>query len=590
MRAIRRAAMNGTTIHPMKEERGIVLIVSMLVLTVLSVLGLAFLTTARTEDTIAANYRNHTAAFYAAEAGVESGVASLKALLATTPVPTDKQLTDILAPALTDPNYTFGAFQVTRVRTAQPYSYTSSIASGPFSGLLAARTDYVVTAQVTGPRGSRAQVSQTIQYMQIPLFQFAVFYGRGVDLEITPAPPMVIKGRVHANSNIHMYGGTSLRIESPVTTSGHMYRDIKSDPNKKKYNPEIKAADGTFKLLDFDYEVKNITYDGSTNTWDKSDAAYWKNTALSRFGGTVMDGDMGIKDLNLPLPELLTTPANPDVISHQIIEKGLPGDSDALKDAKLYYQADLRIVNGVATLKDGSAATLDPGVTTTKKFWDNRDKRYITVTEVDVKRLDGNLKTLFPTTPFNGILYVSNDASDTGVRLVNGEKLPSTGLSLVSEKPVYIQGDYNTKDKVPASVLADAITVLSNNWKPNNFDSDAKAKGKISDRPAKDTTVNAAFMLGPASESVLGTGNGQLENVIRFLEDWDGKTINYNGSIASLWHSQHAQGQWGCCGSQPWHYYKPPNRNWSFDTTFLTNPPPGTPMAIEIMRSRWSQM
>jgi len=59
--------MNGKTIHPMKEQRGVVLVVALLVLTVLSVLGLAFLMTARTEDTIAANYRNHTATFYAAE-------------------------------------------------------------------------------------------------------------------------------------------------------------------------------------------------------------------------------------------------------------------------------------------------------------------------------------------------------------------------------------------------------------------------------------------------------------------------------------------------------------------------------------------
>ena len=38
--------MNGKTIHPMKEQRGVVLVVALLVLTVLSVLGLAFLTTA----------------------------------------------------------------------------------------------------------------------------------------------------------------------------------------------------------------------------------------------------------------------------------------------------------------------------------------------------------------------------------------------------------------------------------------------------------------------------------------------------------------------------------------------------------------
>src|SRR4030065_393944 len=62
----------------LQQERGIVLILTMLVMVVMSILGLAFLTTAKTEDTIAANYRNHTAAFYAAEAGIESGLQRVK--------------------------------------------------------------------------------------------------------------------------------------------------------------------------------------------------------------------------------------------------------------------------------------------------------------------------------------------------------------------------------------------------------------------------------------------------------------------------------------------------------------------------------
>ncbi|HZX60941.1 MAG TPA: PilX N-terminal domain-containing pilus assembly protein, partial [Candidatus Methylomirabilis sp.] len=60
--------MNAHGFKVLQQERGIVLILTMLVMVVMSILGLAFLTTAKTEDTIAANYRNHTAAFYAAEA------------------------------------------------------------------------------------------------------------------------------------------------------------------------------------------------------------------------------------------------------------------------------------------------------------------------------------------------------------------------------------------------------------------------------------------------------------------------------------------------------------------------------------------
>ncbi|MGH7425183.1 MAG: pilus assembly PilX family protein, partial [Candidatus Methylomirabilales bacterium] len=103
--------IKGRSIRHVKEQRGIVLIIAMLVMAILSILGLAFLMTAQTEDAIAANYRNHTVAFYAAEAGVESGVASLKSLVGANPTPTDAQLASLLPPALTDPSYTFSAFQ-----------------------------------------------------------------------------------------------------------------------------------------------------------------------------------------------------------------------------------------------------------------------------------------------------------------------------------------------------------------------------------------------------------------------------------------------------------------------------------------------
>ena len=73
--------LNGRSKYKVIEQRGSLLVISVLVMAAMLVLGLAFMMTARTEDTIAANYRNHTAAFYAAEAGLESGVSSLKSIL-----------------------------------------------------------------------------------------------------------------------------------------------------------------------------------------------------------------------------------------------------------------------------------------------------------------------------------------------------------------------------------------------------------------------------------------------------------------------------------------------------------------------------
>ncbi|MGH7425184.1 MAG: PilX N-terminal domain-containing pilus assembly protein [Candidatus Methylomirabilales bacterium] len=597
--------MRERVIHPLRGQRGVVLVVALLVLTVLSVLGLAFLTTARTEDTIASNYRNHTAAFYAAEAGTESGVATLKTLLRGNPNPTDAQLAGLVAPALTDPNYTFNAFQVRRVR---PTPYLTTIDSGPYTGLSGLATAYEVSATVTGPRGSRARLTQRVNYVQVPLFQFMAFYGRGLDLSSNPGPVMTVNGRIHANSNMHLadYGGDGLYFESYVTAAGKINRHYKETPSRYEGNPQVKDAAGIYQKLDFDHAVKNISADGST--WSPSDENYWREEALKRFEGRVQDIAHGVQEIIPPIPDVLYDPNKADVSSHLMIEKGSVGDSQALKDAKIYYQADLRIVDDKAYDNAGNSVNINSCKDANNKqavrkesFWDNREKMTMQLTQIDIGAL-----TACGVMPTNGILYASarpgSSNKGDGVRLVNGAQLPTQGLTVVSDDPVYIRGDYNTQDKkgnlrtgatpaadlISAAVIGDAITVLSNNWEKNK--SDAKGKDPISARPATDTTVNAAFMLGPATESVPGEGNGQLENVIRLLEGWTGKTLNYSGSIVSLWHSLYAQGMWGCCGSSPWHYYQPPNRNWAFDRSFLSNPPPGTPMVIEIVRGQWSQM
>ena len=562
-----------------REERGAVAVIAIMMTTLMVLTGLAFLAMAQSEDVIAANFRNKTQAFYAAEAGLESGFVDLRTLLAATPNPTAAQLAAIAPRALTDPNYTFSTFQVQQVR---PTSYLTTINSGPHAGLFAQTTDYQITAQVNGPRRNQARLDQVVQYLEIPLFQFGVFYGSGVDLEIAPGPPMTFNGRVHANSNIYIRNDSS-KFDSFLTTVGNVYRYLKRDPATRGSNPTIKDASGTYQTLNFDHD-----YDQNfNNPWTPQD---WRNEVLNTFNGLVLDSAMGVQEIIPPIPDLFYDPGNPEVVSHQMIEKGDVSDSPAMQAAKPYYEAELRIdadAAGVitATDKNGnpvSLAACAPSTVSTQSFYDKREEATMTLTEVDIGALEACGKM-----PANGLLYVSREGTQQGVRLVNGAQLPSQGLTVVSENPIYVQGDYNTVNKKPAAVMGDAITVLSNNWGPNN--SDSKGDQVASNRPATETTVNAAFALGPNAESVVGQGNGQLENVIRFLENWNGKNFNYNGSIIALWHSQQATGDWRCCGNSGNNYYRPPNRNWAYDPLFDTNIPPGTPRGILTMKVRWSQ-
>src|SRR6185503_4657930 len=123
-----------------------------------------------------------------------------------------------------------------------------------------------------------------------------------------------------------------------------------------------------------------------------------------------------------------------------------------------------------------------------------------------------------------------------GVRLINGQTLPSVGLTVATFNPLYIKGHYNspsgtgttnTSSTAPASLVADAFTVLSGNW------NDAQSGGDLWDRPATSTTVNAGVIAGIVPS---GGGNysGGAHNFFRLLEDWTGDTLTFNGSMVAL--------------------------------------------------------
>ncbi len=198
-----------------------------------------------------------------------------------------------------------------------------------------------------------------------------------------------------------------------------------------------------------------------------------------------------------------------------------------------------------------------------------------------------------------------------GVRLINGTQLPgiydganplnTKGFSVASENAVYVKGNYNatgistvgsptaavdyipqnTSTHIPASVVADAIIVLSNNWQDSRS---FRYPFTLSQRVATETTVRFAMLAGDARSSFENTPNqgggdprltGGVHNFKRFLENWGSIRLNYAGSLINLYNSHNNNGAFKCCTN----IYSPPTRNWVFDTSFLdpTRLPPGTP-------------
>ena len=176
--------------------------------------------------------------------------------------------------------------------------------------------------------------------------------------------------------------------------------------------------------------------------------------------------------------------------------------------------------------------------------------------------------------------------------------LPMPGFTVASENPVYVQGDYNTGSSDPywtggtnatphssASIIADAVTVLSNSWNDLNSLNNPTTPGNRNAsttyyRMAVSAGKNAAFpQPGFASVSNDFGTDGGLHNFLRYLENW-GTTLYYNGSLVSIYYSEYNTGIFKCCTT----VYSPPTRNYSFDTLFLSPSglPPGTPMFQEV--------
>jgi len=194
------------------------------------------------------------------------------------------------------------------------------------------------------------------------------------------------------------------------------------------------------------------------------------------------------------------------------------------------------------------------------------------------------------------------------LRLVDGSlgNVPLPGFTVGSENPVYIWGNYNTAsnaDAVPdltwppansttepahsaAGVIADAVTMLSNNWSDMvDMQNPVKAGGVAAAVPTYYRTAICAGknMNFPTATLAWFTGgdqgtDGGLHNFLRMLENWGGQSLNYKGSMVSLYYSTYAT---GVDKNNP---YSPPVRNYIFDPLFSSPAglPPGTPVIRDV--------
>jgi hypothetical protein len=188
------------------------------------------------------------------------------------------------------------------------------------------------------------------------------------------------------------------------------------------------------------------------------------------------------------------------------------------------------------------------------------------------------------------------------LKLVNGGlgNIVAPGLTIVAENPVYIQGDWNASvaagfgnPHAATSVIADAVTLLSNAWSDiNAFTSPYSTAGR---NRSANTYYRVAIIGGkgpsfpqpPGGWAAVDFGtDGGAHNFLRMLEQ--GGTVNYVGSIATFYFNRQATGTFKCCTT----VYGAPTRNFAFDTDFLdpTKLPPLTPVFRDLNTLSFSQV
>lgn len=565
-----------------------------------------------------ADYRASRAT-YAAEGGADDIMSQLDAAMQDGII-NSSDIASIQAPVL--PGYRFNQSTQT---IGIPVSKT--ITSGPFSGLYSLNQPIDIRVTARDSSGNRATSVLSVNAQTIPLFQFGVFYER--DLEILPGQVMTFAGWVHTNGNLYL-SSNNVAFQSQITTPDSVFWQRK-DMNQRLSGVRINNAAGSAIQLDFD----------SRSLF----GAAFVNRSRTRFSGRLMTEAHGVRPLKLPLPA--NTPP------HVLIEPRDVADNAMVQDVKMAWKADWVItVNSRAFLNLDSvsmkstfcdsivqvraAGRVVPPTAACRRmfkpvanaFYDGREDLRPDLMDIHMDSLrlwaDSLAGSRAPR-----ILYLEfvNDnpllarTDYMAVRLRGGGRLPlpaissdTGGVTIVTNRPMYVLGDYNTTVWRPAALMSDAITFLSNpphatmgNAAPTPSGSRCSVVTGWCDvmmptgaqRTARNTTVNAAILAGHSATTCdwqrAGCGanqyGGGLENFPRFLENWGGgTTFTYTGSLVSLFTSMYANGLWSnALGTPAATYYTPPTRNWQFDINFRfpQRLPPGTPSVGTVIQTAY---
>jgi hypothetical protein len=516
--------------------------------------------------------------------------------------------------------------------------------SSQYAGLQGYEENVTLTGTATPKSGPSvpATINESLQFAEIPLFQFAIFYN--MNLEIAAAQTLNIQGAVYSNAGLWS-GSTSITFASSVAAVG-LATNSTGDPFCSGYTGSGKST----------YSMSGQPTSG--------------NDTLTMPVGTNNNPASVESIVNLPPSPYQIGSSGSQTTNGQIYLANTPtgtnwnwANSNTWPQGTnlfLYYQDaanttnEMWVTNDYYILKTPANFTTNHVQTasgidcitnvryagysfiTNVLYWDWREgwnggngpPKAVQAVQIDLMLFNtwlmnngvnggsnynylANLSN-HKNRPIDSI-YVYNAVWLTNtflpaVRIKNGKGMPpscgSYGFSLATAQPLYIWGDYNCTNSLgssldsasvtytqPAGLMADAITILSDNWQDANSVAADKSTDANGGPGATTTEINAACLEGIVestnnSASDADGYSGGVENFLRTLENWGpSHTLYYNGSIVVMFPSQYATNCWQQTGG----FYTAPNRVWAFDTNFqnYADLPPMTPKSQGVIRATW---
>ncbi len=315
------------------------------------------------------------------------------------------------------------------------------------------------------------------------------------------------------------------------------------------------------------------------------------------------------------------------------------GSTNATEGGLVFHSTVSDDLNGDGTKTDVTTEVQKEDDGVTEKYLKNTDG-----TDMYEKNADGSFKYSGGVKVRSRPDYVKKYWGSAGYQspfafAINGGDFLPAAMNMVTDQSVYIQGDFNNNgaiqkklpadvappntDRVPAAIMADTITNLSNQCLatssaksatnhlgvlagqlPCGLPRTATGSKNVTEGGVtptyylvtSPTAVNAAYLSNTDRsigncKTIAGTptcggttkSSGGINNYMRMLEDWQQtQYFNYSGSFVSLGTPLEYSGRYIGGGT----YYMIPARNFNFDPYFsaFSGLPPMTPSVVYLQQ------